>query len=300
MELRYLQTFAAAAELGSFTRAAKQSEMTQGAVSQQVAALERELSVRLFQRSGRRVELTEAGQRMYEYARQILDLVDKARQELSKRAPDVRGTLRIAASTVPAEWLLPDLLAEFRQRHSQVSESMSVTDSSGATRAVEQGDADVGFVGELPHAAQLTARAIASDELVLVAPADHPLAKRRTATKKHLRSESLIVREPGSGSRRCVEEALQQSGIAMADLTIAMEVNSNEAIRAAVERGVGLGFLSSRTVEDESAAGSIVPIKIRGFRAVRKLYVVYDRKRIPTAPMRLFLEFLEQRGKAPG
>jgi DNA-binding transcriptional LysR family regulator len=291
MEIRHLQTFAAAADRESFTRAAESLELTQAAVSQQVAALEKELGTNLFERQGRGVRLTEPGRRLYGYARQILDLVDEASLEVGETEQRLTGILRIATSTVPSEWLLPELLAEFRTRWPHVRESLAVSDSSVATAAVEAGEADVGFVGELPRSSALVATAVAEDELVLIVAADHPLAGKGTTTLKQLCLESLIVREPGSGSRRCVERALDAHGLSPAELTITMEVNSNDAIRAAVKRGVGVAFLSQRAHRQD---GGLAPVKVRGFRPRRQLYVISDPNRIPTPPARQFLAFVEQ------
>lgn len=291
MELRHLRAFAAAAEQESFTRAAEALELTQAAVSQQVAALEKELGTDLFQRRGRGVQLTEPGRRLYGYAQQILDLVNEASLQVGQVEQRIAGNLRIASSTVPAEWLLPELLAEFHTLWPHVRESLAVSDSSVATVAVEAGEADVGFVGELPRSFTLEATSVAQDELVLFVAEEHPLAGKGTTTLKQLRNESLIVREPGSGSRRCVERALEEHGLEPAELTIAMEVNSNEAIRAAVERGVGVAFLSQRANCDKSG---MARVKVRGFRPRRQLYVITDPRRIAKTPAREFLAFVEQ------
>ncbi|NIL97800.1 MAG: LysR family transcriptional regulator [Planctomycetales bacterium] len=291
MDIRHLKAFAAAAERESFTRAAQSLGLTQAAVSQQVAALERELSATLFQRRGRGVRLTEQGQRLYGYARQILDLVDQASLQVGQTEEPLCGVLRIATSTVPSEWLLPELLAEFRRRWPQVKESVTVSDSRLATAAVEEGEAEVGFVGERPRSTRLQARPVAEDELVLVVAADHPLAGKKSTTLKRLCREPLIVREAGSGSRCCVERALEEHDISPADLNIAMEVNSNDAIRAAVEQQVGVAFFSQRAIRP---VGNLATIKVRGFRPRRQLYVISHPEHNPTPPARQFRDFVEQ------
>jgi DNA-binding transcriptional LysR family regulator len=160
-----------------------------------------------------------------------------------------------------------------------------------AAAAVEAGEADLGFVGELPGSSALEATAVGDDELVLIVAADHPLADKGTTTLKQLRREALIVREPGSGSRRCLERALDEHGLSLADLEIAMEVNSNDAIRAAVERGVGIAFLSQRDKRHEVGLASV---KIRGFRVRRQLYLIRNTGRILATPARQFLQFVEE------
>lgn len=296
MELRHLKTFAAAAELQSFTRAAEVLGLTQAAVSQHVAALEKELKVALFDRSGRSAKTTEAGRRLYEYARRILDLLEEARRTVSQLpAGEVAGEMRIAASTVPAETLLPDLLMEFRRRCPRVREELAVSDSSEATAAVEAGRVDLGFVGELPRSSRLSSRPVARDELVLVVGPGHALAerKRRRLSLKQLAEHPLLVREPGSGSRRCVEHALDAAGLPPDRLSVAMEINSNDAIRAAVERGVGAAFLSLAAVRRDVEQGRLVQLTVEGLDAHRQLYLLTDPRRIPSPAVRAFLAFLD-------
>lgn len=295
MELRHLHTFTAAAELQSFTRAAERLSLTQAAVSQHIAALEKEFGLSLFDRAGRSVAPTEAGQRFYDYARRILNLVEEARRNLAGNgAQPVRGTLRIAASTVPAECLLPDLLVAFRGLHPDVREEVIVSDSVEATRAVEAGEADLGLVGELPRSSQLSVTPVAEDELVLAVAPDHPLADSRRVTLKQLRAVPLIAREPGSGTRRCVEQRLEAAGVSPGELTVVMEVNSNDAIRAAVERGVGAAFLSRKCIARDIDGGRLVALPVQGVRLERQLYLLRDPGRIRRPSVRAFFDFITQ------
>lgn len=293
MELRHLQTFVIAVEMQSFTRAANVLGVTQAAVSQHIAALEKELRVSLFKRSSRSVVSTEPGRTLYECARRIVDLAEEAQERVTRQPKTLRGTLKIAASTVPSEWLLPELLAGFRRIYPDVRQFVSVSDSASAIRAVDSGEVELGIVGELPRAAKLWAKAIASDQLTLVVPPEHPFASAEEVTIEEFRSEPLIVREPDSGSRRCVEQALSKAGLAANEWNITMEVNSNEAIRAAVERGVGVAFLSMQAVSRDIRDGRLVSVRIEAVHAERSLYLVTDPERMPTRPARSFLDFVE-------
>ncbi|MBI2477243.1 MAG: LysR family transcriptional regulator [Planctomycetia bacterium] len=293
MEMRHLQTFAVAAESQSFTRAAEALGLTQAAVSQHISALERELGTALFDRGPRSVTLTDTGRRVYEHASTILRLVDDIHREAGQAHAEVSGTLKIASSTVPSEWLLPELLVKFRKLYPEVQESVSVSDSAAAIHAVESGAAEVGLVGELPRAANLCAKSIAQDELTLVVAPDHEFARTKHIEPDDLRGQPLIVREPDSGSRRCVEQALSKAGLATTDLRFSMEVNSNDAIRAAVERGVGISFLSTQAVAREIQDKRLISVDIKGVRAVRDLYLITDPQRLPTRVARAFLEFLD-------
>jgi DNA-binding transcriptional LysR family regulator len=291
MEMRHLQTFVIAAEEQSFTRAAEGLGLTQAAVSQHVAALEKELRTPLFDRGPRSVTLTEAGRRVYEHARQILESVDRI-LEVAGQSPRISGTIKIACSTVPSEWLLPELLVKFRQLYPDVQESVVVSDSATAIQAVESGVAEVGLVGELPRARNLCARSIAEDELTLVVAPSHEFARRTHVAPDVLRGQPLIVREPGSGSRRCVEEALSKVGLSNTDLKCSMEVNSNDAIRAAVEHGLGIAFLSRRAVAREIREKRLVAVAIEGVQAVRDLYLITNPERLPTRVVRAFLDIV--------
>jgi DNA-binding transcriptional LysR family regulator len=297
MELRHLQTFAAAARLGSFTRAGNSLGITQAAVSQHIAALEKELSRRLFDRVKRSVRLTPAGERLVEYAAKILDLHDAAQRDIRHGDGSLSGSLRIAASTVPAEVVLPELLAKFREQYPQVHETVRIADSAATIRAVEQGEADLGIVGEKPSGKSLTARAIGHDELILVVAASSPLAARRRISAKQLRQAPLVLREPGSGSRHCVERALADIGLSLRDLTVAMEMNANDSIRQAVARGLAAAFLSRATIKKELAAGTFVQVTVPGLRAARDLYVISNPKHPTTAAAKAFLEFANVEGK---
>ncbi len=296
MELRHLQTFVLVAQKQSFTRAAEALGLTQAAVSQHIAVLERELAGPLFCRKGRSVRLTDLGKKAYEYAAQILALVEELYQQGTGIRDELRGTIRIASSTVPAEWLLPDLLARFRQRFPCIQPLVAVSDSATAVQSVKAGTAELALVGELPRDVHLCARAVAQDELTLVVGPDHPLARKKSIPPEQLRGEPLIVREPGSGSRRCLELALARVGLDMNQLTISMEVNSNEAIRAAVERGIGIAFLSTRAIRRELAQRRLVAVAVQGLRAVRDLFLVTDARRPPSQAVQAFLELLAPAG----
>lgn len=294
MELRLLRSFATVAELHSFSRAAESLSVTQGAVSQQIAALEKELGVTLLERNARRVQLSDKGRVFYDYARQILDLADVALQALTGESREIQGTLRIATSTVPAEWLLPKLLSEFRRRHEKVNEFVAVSDSATALRAVESATAEIGFVGESPRSTQLASEAVATDELQLVVAADHPFAAGQTATIKQLREQAFIMREPGSGSRHCVEQALERKGLPPAELRVVMEVNSNDALRAAVRHGIGVAFLSKQTCYVD-ATPDLVPVQVRGLHPQRNLYLVTHPDRVVSMAARAFVDFVRER-----
>lgn len=290
MELKHLRTFLVAAQQGSFTRAARELQVTQAAVSQQVAALERLLNVQLFERAARSVHLTPTGQVLKEYAERLLALSEEAVRAVQGGVMAVTGTVRIATSTVPAEWLVPQLLARFRRSYPCVQEQLFVTDSVAACQAVLGGKADVGFVGEPPASDRLHARPLARDELLLVVSAQHPWAGKKLVSLQQLEHEPLLIREADSGSRHCVERTLHEHGKSLQGMNVALEVNSNDAIRAAVERGLGVAFLSSRSIQMDLAGGRLHALRVRGLKFERQLYVVLPKGRPIQSPLKELME----------
>lgn len=293
MEIRHIQSFVAAAEAQSFTKAAELVGLTQSAVSQHVGLLEKELGRGLFERKANSVTLTQFGEVIYHHARKIQSIVEEIKQEAGQKSTEVAGLVTIASSTVPSEWLLPELLLLIRATYSQIQESVTVSDSAQAIDAVESGQVDFALVGELPRATNLCAKRVAEDELVLVVSPHHPLANSKTIDPKQLVEHSLIFRESGSGSRRCIENALSTVGVFLSDLTISMEVNSNDAIRAAVERGVGISFLSHKAIEREIEDGRLTKVDITGLKMIRSLYLVTDPRRLPNRIVRAVLDLTD-------
>ena len=300
MRLNHLEVFLEAVRRESFSQAARALGISQATVSKYVAALERWLEVPLFLRQGRQVIPTEAARRLVPLARQMLQLAQQARQVAAPQQETLQGVLRLATSSVPAEWLLPECLAAFGKRYPQVEVSLAVSDSQQATRQVLQGKAELGVVGEVQQQDRLQYEEIAQDELVLIVAPDHPLAQRRTASLAEVVRWPLIVRESGSGSRRCVEAALQRAGVSPERLKVAMKMNSNEAIRRAVAQGAGVAFQSRSVIAQEVKDGLLVPVRIRHFRPQRCLYAIWRRGHELSVPAREFLRFVKRSGCLPG
>jgi len=292
-EIPYLDTFSKAAELSSFTGAAKALRLTQAAVSQRIHVLEKTLGKALFQRRGGRVLLTEAGQELYEFAQQILDLHRQARQKISCQKTMLRGELRIAASSIPGEHLLPAILSVFGQKHPHIRVHASVSDSMAVMTQVEHGNVSLGLVGRKADNPHLEFRYLASDRMVLIVPPRHALFRRKRITVKQLSRYPLVLREVGSGLRHCFEKSLDRSGLSLADFRVALELGSNEAIKEAVLRGAGIAILSTYAVQKEIRAGELHTVQVSDLKCDRDMYVVQDRRRVLPLPARQFLTFLE-------
>jgi DNA-binding transcriptional LysR family regulator len=301
-ELPHLETFSKAAELSSFTDAAKALNLTQAAVSQRIHVLEKTLGKSLFQRRGGRVLLSDAGKKLYDYAQRILELHQSARQAVSGVEMQVAGELRLAASSIPGEHLLPGLLAAFRREYPHIQVRALVSDSATVLAQVEHGQVDLGLVGQKADNPHLEFQFFAKDHMVAVVAARHPLTRRKKVSLKDLVRFPLVLREVGSGLRHAFETSLERAGLTSADLQVAMELGSNQAVKEAVRQGVGIAVLSAFALEKELKTGRLRAIPIADLRGERDLYVVQDRRRVVPAPARMFLSFLEthplRKGKA--
>jgi DNA-binding transcriptional LysR family regulator len=293
LQLPYLETFSKAAELSSFSGAAKALRLTQAAVSQRVQILEKRLDTPLFRRQGGRVLLSEAGKKLYDYAQRILDLHRQAHREITDHEVPVGGELSLAASSIPGEHLLPDLLSRFGQTQPHLRLRAAISDSRGVMAQVERGEVSLGLVGRKTDNPHLEFRYLASDRMVLVVPPGHVLSKRKKVSVKQLPRHPLILREAGSGLRHCFEKSLDKAGLSLADLQVVLEIGSNEAVKEAVLRGVGVAILSNYAVQKELRAGQLHALEVSDLHCDRDMYVVLDRRRVLPLPARLFLLFLE-------
>jgi DNA-binding transcriptional LysR family regulator len=292
-QLPHLETFAHAAELSSFTAAARSLGLTQAAVSQRVQALEKLLDVPLFRRQGGRVLLTDAGRRLHDYAQRILALHREARQEIAGHKLPISGELLLGASTIPGEYFLPAILSVFHQRYPEIEVRASISDSMGVIHQVEQGKVQLGLVGRKTDNPHLEFRLFAHDRMVLVVPPNHVWSRRKHVSLQQLCKQPLVLREAGSGLRYCFEKQLGRLGKSLRDLQIALELGSNEAIKEAVLRGLGLAVLSSYAVQKELKAGQLIALKVTDLHCDREMFVVWDRRRVLSAPVRTFRCFLE-------
>lgn len=291
-QLPHLVTFSTAAERGTFTGAAKALGLTQAAISQRIQVLEKLLKKSLFDRRGGRVSLTEAGRQLYAYAQRINDLHREAREEITGRELPLAGELEIAASSVPGEHLLPILLTGFSRKYPLLRVRATVSDSLAVIRQVEHGEVTVGLVGRKIEKPHLEFRYLARDRMVLVAPPGHPLARKRKVTVDQLAAYPVVLREAGSGIRHCFEKALEQEGRSLAELRVTLELGSNEAIKAAVRRSVGVAVLSVYAVHKELEAGHLLALPLQDIHCDRDMYVVQDRRNVLPFPARQFLTYL--------
>jgi DNA-binding transcriptional LysR family regulator len=293
MDLRRLEIFAKVAELGSFSRAAEALFLTQPTISEHVRSLEDELGVQLLDRLGRGTTPTRAGQLLLGYAQRMLTLAREAQQAVDQLRGRMSGELAVGGSTIPGEYVLPALIGAFRTKYPDISISLLIGDSRQVSAWVEDGRVEVGVVGARPAGRALESRELMTDELVVVVPAGHPWAERRTVALAELRGEPLIMRERGSGSRDAMERALAEAGLDLSTFRIVGEMGSTQAIKQAVRALVGVSLISRRAVEDECRARLLACVKIKDLKVARAFHLVTHRDRTRSPLAQAFVAWLE-------
>jgi len=259
---RRLQVFHTVARLLSFTKAAESLHMTQPAVTFQVRQLEEYFNTRLFDRTHNRISLTAAGERVYEYAAQIFDLYAKMDNAVRDMTGEISGVLIIGASTTIAEYMLPALLGDFKKKYPDINVHLKVSNSDGIVSMVENNDIDLGVVEAPVVNKNLVVENCRNDRLVAVVPPEHELAGKKKVSAKELIAHAYIAREEGSGTREVIEEYLATTGMKPADMSIAMELGSPEAIKGAVEAGMGVSIVSEVTIHKELQLGTLVSLEL--------------------------------------
>jgi LysR family transcriptional regulator, transcriptional activator of the cysJI operon len=294
MDTRQLAAFCAVVERKSFSQAAERLGVTQPAVSLQIRSLEQRLGRQLLDRSGRRVEPTEAGLRLYASAQRLLQLEEQLLEELESDAEGiVGGTLELGASTGPGGSVVPVLLCEFQERHPEVRVRLSVSDTQTVVAQVADRELELGVVGAGRRHRGVTFEPFFGDEVVLACPVDHPFAGK-TISLEQLREEPLIVMQEGAGVRQVIEDELRKAGTRLRDLDVRLELGLQESVRSAVLAGHGVTFISRLAIEGDLAAGRIATARVRGLDPVREIFLARASGRSETRAARAFVAFARE------
>jgi DNA-binding transcriptional LysR family regulator len=294
MDTRQLQAFCAVVEKKSFSHAAEQLGVTQPAVSLQVRALEDRVGQTLLDRSGRRVEPTEAGRRLYRSAQRMLALEEQLLEEVAADDGRIGGTLAIGASTGPGAHLVPLLLCEFQAQHPDLHVALSIWDTQTVIEKVADRQLELGVVGALRRHRSLEFEPLVRDEIVLAVPPGHSAAGG-TITVEALRDETLIVMQEGAGVRQVVEEELRRAGLRLRGVEPRLELGLQESVKTAVAAGYGVSFISRTAIEGELAAGRVAAAQVEGVEPARQIYIVRARGRTSTRAAEAFLDFAKER-----
>lgn len=290
--LRQLKIFEAVARHLSFSRAAEELHLTQPAVSMQVQALEDQAGLPLTEQAGKKVRLTAAGEEVARQARRIAEQLREASEALAALKGVEAGRLKIGVVST-AKYFAPSLLAEFRRRHPGVEIRLAVSNRGTVVRNLAENEIDLAIMGTPPSEFDTVAKVFAEHPLVFIAAPDHRLANKRNVTPAMLAEETLLIREPGSGTRGALERFLEEHKVAATKM---MELGSNETIKQAVMAGLGISFISEHTIGLERSVGRIVRLHVTDTPVSRQWRLVYrtDKRLMPAAMA--FVDFMDTEG----
>ena len=294
---RRLQVFLAVARRLSFTQAAQALFMTQPAVTFQIKQLEEHFNTRLFDRGHGRISLTSAGEIVLDYAERILGMSAELDTRVKELTGEIAGVLLIGASMTIAEFLLPQILGEFRARYPKVLPRLIVANSETVENRVAEFTLDLGFIEAPSHLPLLVSDICTEDELQVLCAPGHPLAQQASVSPKHLLEHAFISREPGSGTREVTDKYLQDADIRPESLDTVMELGSPEAIKGLVSTGLGFAIMSRATISKEIRLGQLVALPLAP-KLIRTLSVVYPKARFRSRLANTFIEFAKEKLRA--
>lgn len=294
MDLWRLHIFCKVVEQRSFSKAATAVYLSQPTVSSHIKDLEDHFSCKLVDRLGREAVPTKAGELLYEHARKIMALKEDTEKALAEFQGKMKGRLSIGGSTIPAGYILPRLIGEFKKAFPEVMVTLAEGDSSGIIQKVAEGHIELGVVGTRAQEFRLIQKKLMDDEMFIFVSADHRWANGGPVTLKELMAEPFVMREPGSGTRKSIEEHLDKSGYWVGNFNVAAEMGSTEAVRQAIKAGVGISILSECAVADALATGALKKVIIEGLSFRQCFYLTTHKNRSQSPLCRAFIRFVKQ------
>ncbi len=278
MNLKQLEAFVHVAEGGSFSRAAKELYLTQPTISAHISSLEKELSVRLFVRNTKEVNLSGEGKDLYRYARQMIDLQTQIEEKFHVAPEEENHCITIAASTIPSQYLLPKILSRYSEKYPKEQFKITQTDSARVVTEVVDHMVEIGLTGTVLEKKNCKYIPFYKDRLTIITPNTKKYKKlEKEADISWILSENVIMREEGSGTRKEAEKQLKMVGIDPSKLNIVASIDNPETIKKSVSRGMGISILSSLATQEEAAAGQILTFSIPGSDFTRDIHVAYNR-----------------------
>ncbi len=294
MNFHQLHIFYTVAQKGNFSAAAYSLHMTQPAVTMQIQTLEEHIGSQLFIRTTKKVSLTEAGQVLLPYAKRSIDLMKETDNAMAHYTNRLKGRLDLGASLTIGEYILPPLLKSFYEQHGHISVGMKVMNTAQIVEDILNYKLNFGLVEAPIDNPQLHTEAVLRDELMLVMPKNHPLAKKEQICIQDVLDYPFILREQGSGTRRIMEDEFRKHHINLEQIHIAMELGSTGAVKSAVESGLGIAILSDSSVKHEVELGILQTRRIEGCSFTRRFFAIYiDASMLPIEAL-TFLTFIRK------
>ncbi|MEJ2724637.1 MAG: selenium metabolism-associated LysR family transcriptional regulator [Deltaproteobacteria bacterium] len=289
-DLRHLEVFRKVVELGSFSKAGEALFLAQASVSERIANLESMVGTKLLDRLGRVVVPTKAGEILYKHALQLLEMKRTASLEILDFLGMKQGDIRLGASTIPGEYVLPKLIGLFGERYPLVTVTLTVADTDEIETRVLEGHYELGIIGSKSSHKSLGIHELWEDELVLAVPAHHQWANRRSVAREELSKMPFILREPGSGTLKIMEDYLKAE--IMDSLQVVARFGTSTAVKEGIKSGLGLSVLSSRAIETELKTGILKALKVKGLCMGRRFYLIRDKRRTISPLCQALSDFL--------
>jgi DNA-binding transcriptional LysR family regulator len=290
---RELEIFCKVVEMESFSKAAEAVFLAQASVSERIAGLEKKIGTRLLDRLGRKVIPTAAGELLHKHATLLLEMKETAQSEIERFLGLKQGEVSMGGSTIPGEYILPDLIGRFNKKYPHISVRLTIADSGQIENRVQAGHLELGVIGSKSAHANLLCQKLWEDELVLAVPVRHPWARRKTVSLQELRKTPFILREEGSGTLKILEAYLRETG---ADGTRALQISarfgSSTAVKEGIKSGLGLSILSARAIATEVKAGLLKALRLKGMTMSRNFFLIRNKLRVASPACQTMLDFL--------
>ena len=293
MEDHKLKVFCTVAETRSFSKTSEIIHLTQPAVSLQIQALEEMYETKLFDRSSSRVTLTPAGEVLYKYAKEILALYTAAEKVLGEMTGLVKGSITIGAGSTIGNYMLPSVISDFRKTHPKIKVHLSVANMQRIIELLNAGNINVGLVEGDVKRQKIVVDKLLSDELLLIVPTHHPWAKRKEVSVSELIEEPFILREAGSGTRQTIEKFLARHGITLQAMKVSMVLGTTQAIKEAVENGLGVSIVSRWAARKEIKYGTLSMLSFKEEKILRNFSLITYKNSVSSHAVEEFLAYLK-------
>lgn len=294
MDFKELESFVAIAKVKSFSKASEKLFLTQPALSNHISKLEKELGITLFERNNKKTELTHAGQQFYISAQEILNQRENALLSLEMYQGKIDGMLQIATSSVPGQYIMPDILTGFHRLYPDVTYNLHYLNSTEVVDQIVAGDLDFGFIGADPDNRSIVYEKVADDELVVIAPNRSPFTEMDSITFSRLLDEPLLLRKDGSGTRQAFDVAFKSFATLGKPAKILSYMDNNEMITLCVKAGFGLSIVSLGSVEDKVKAGFVKVLPVEDYDFHHAFYFVYPKKRSLSPLVMRFRDYVRE------
>ncbi|HTR45563.1 MAG TPA: selenium metabolism-associated LysR family transcriptional regulator [Thermodesulfovibrionales bacterium] len=293
MEDHKLKVFCTVAETKSFSKASEIIHLTQPAVSLQIQALEELYETKIFDRSSNTVVLTPAGEILYRYAKEILSLYAAAAKDIGELTGLVKGSISVGASTTIGNHVLPSVIADFKKTHPKIKVHLLVGNTKRIIELLNSGNVDVGLAEGDVTKQKLIVERLIQDELAVIVSSLHPWAKKKEVSIFDVAKEPFILREEGSGTRQIIEKYLSKHGISTHDMKVSMVLGSTQAIKEAVECGVGISIVSRWAARKENKYGSLKLLSLKEEKFLRDFSLIFHKNAIASHAVDEFLTYLK-------